>query len=83
MEDMKVLRFKTFLLILVGAPPWSPEYGGGAAGGLGPIDGPCLNMPCPWIVLTGQSDSTWSNLEQLAHNNASWSETIARPSEPL
>ena len=31
----------------------------------------------------GQSSSTWSNLEQVAHGDASWSETGASPSEPL
>ena len=45
---MKVLRFKTFLLILVAAPPWSPESGSGAAGGLG--------QPCE---LTGVVGPTW------------------------
>ena len=40
-------------------------------------------MPCPWIIITGKSNSTWSNLEQLAHGDASWSETGVSPSEPL
>ena len=31
----------------------------------------------------GHSNSTWSNLEQLAHDDASWSEKGASPSEPL
>ena len=44
-------------------------------------DGPCLDMPCPWIAITGQSNLTWSNLEQLAHNDASWSEMGASLSE--
>ena len=40
-------------------------------------------MPCPWIAITGQSNSKWLNLEQLTHGDASWSETGASPSEPL
>ena len=31
----------------------------------------------------GKSNSMWSNPEQLAHVDASWSETVAIPSEPL
>ena len=31
----------------------------------------------------GQSNSTWSNLEKVAHGDASWSETGASPLEPL
>ena len=31
----------------------------------------------------GQSNSTWLNLEQVAHGDASWSERGASPSKPL
>ena len=31
----------------------------------------------------GQSNLTWPNLEQVAHGDASWSETGASPLEPL
>ena len=33
--------------------------------------------------MTGQSNLMWPNLEQMAHGDASWSETGASPSEPL
>ena len=44
---------------------------------VGPFRGPCLYMVCPCIAMTGQSSLTWSNLEQLAHGDASYIETGA------
>ena len=35
------------------------------------------------MLSTGQCNSTWSNLEQVAHGDASWSETGASPLDTL